>query len=148
MSNEIIGFAKEDPGRIMKHMIIDENEPSGSSTKHSPPIEFVTQNGFSILRFSELQASTVDSASECHFLVRQPDGEESEISVAFQSSVVAQLQSQRNSPLPDTSDFWLTLAEEHLATYLWKNNHFPAGGHLVINQLSGHDLGLAARWRE
>jgi hypothetical protein len=46
------------------------------------------------------------------------------------------------------SDFWLTLAEEQLATYLWKNNQFPADEHLVVIRVSGHDLALAARWKE
>ena len=149
MHNQTISVAREEPNRGMTTMTVDEHEPlNGSSIKASPPIEFVTDNGFIIVRLSELQASTADSQNECRFLVRQPNGKESQVSVAFNERVVAQIQSQRNSPLAETSDFWLTLAEELLGTYLWRNNHFPADGHLVISRLSGHDLALAASWRD
>ena len=149
MRNEMISVSRADPNLTMKKMTIDENQAlDSSSTKVSPPIEFVTENGFSIVRLSELQPSTVNSKSECHFLVRQPDDEESDVSVEFVVSVVAQAQSQRHILLSDTSDFWLTLAEQHLATYVWKNNQSPAGGRLVISQLSSDDLVLAAGWRD
>jgi hypothetical protein len=147
MHNQMISVSREDPNLTMKKMTINENQAlDRSSAKVSPPIEFVTENGFSIVRLSELKPATADSQSECHFVVRQPDSEESDVSVGFADRVVAQVQSQRHIVLPATSDFWLTLAEEHLATYVWNNNHVPAGGHLVVSQLSGHDLVLAARW--
>jgi len=149
MRNELVSVARGEPNRGMTNMTVDEHEPLNSrSIKASPPIEFVTYNGFVIVRLSELQPFTVDSESGCGFLVRQPSGEECHVSVAFETTVVAQIKSQRNRHLSATSDFWLTLAEEHLASYLWKHNHFPAGGHLVISRLSGHDLALAARWRD
>lgn len=147
MRSQTISVARENPNRGMRNMTVDE-PLNDSAIKASPPIEFVTDNGFSIARLSELQPSTADSENGCWFLVRQPDGEESQVSVAFKTPVVAQIQSQRKIHLSDTSDFWLTLAEEHLGTYLWKNNHIPADGHLVISRLSGHDLALAARWRD
>jgi len=149
MRNEMISVSREDPNLTMKKMTINENPAlDSSSTEVSPPIEFVTENGFSIVRLSELQPATVDSQSECHFLVRQPDGEESDVSVEFVVSVVAQAQSQRHIPLSATSDFWLTLAEQHLAVYVWKNNQCPASGRLVVSQLSSDDLVLAAGWRD
>jgi len=149
MRNEMIRVAKEHVDRNMKNMSTDEREaPGDSSAKVTPPIEYVTENGFNIVRLSDLQPSIVDSESECHFLVRQPDGKENGVSVDFADRVVLQVHSQRNSCLSDTSDFWLTLAEQHLATYVWRNNHSPANGHLAISQLSGHDLVLAASWRD
>ena len=149
MRNEMISVSREGSNLTMKKMTINENQAlDSSSTRVSPPIEFVTENGFSIVRLSELQPSTVYSQSECHFLVRQPDGEESDVSVEFAVSVVAQAQSQRHIPLSATSDYWLMLAEQHLAAYVWKNNQSPSGGRLVICLLSSDDLVLAAGWRD
>lgn len=149
MSTETISIAREDPSRALRNMTIEEHElPYDGSIRASPPIEFVTDNGFVIVRLSELEPSTADSANGCRLVARQPSGEESRVSVAFKEDVVAQIQSQRKSHLSETSDFWLTLAEEHLASFLWKNDHFPADEHLVISRLSGHDLALAARWRD
>lgn len=147
MSSEIVSFAQEDPNPWLK-VIEEDQRPGGSSASVKPNIEFVTENGFSIVRLSELDPATVDSESECYFLIRQPDGDEGTVSVAFEAPVVAQVQSQRINPLPATSDFWLTLAEQHLATYLWRNNNSPASGHLVISQLSSENVMLAARWRD
>jgi hypothetical protein len=149
MRNEMINQATEGPHPSMRNMAIDGvTVPTEGPAKVSPPIEYVTENGFSIVRLSELFPTTVASPSECCFLVRQPDGEESDVSVEFADLVVVQVQGQRSNRLSDTSDFWLTLAEQYLATYLWRNNHFPTGGCLVISQLASSDLVLAARWTE
>ena len=141
--------AEEDPNRGMKNMNISENQAPKASSKVNPPIEYVTNNGYTLVRLSELHQSSVASDNKCHFMVQQPSGgEEREVSVDFDESVIAQVQSQRHTPLSERSDFWLTLAEQHLATYLGKNNRLPAGELLVVSQLSGHDLALAASWRD
>lgn len=148
MRNEMNSVSREDPNLHMTPMPVEDEVPASNSARANPPIEYVTDNGFSIVRLSELQPAMVNSKSECHFWLRQPNGEESAVSVEFVGGAVAQLQRQRHIPLPDTSDFWLTLAEQQLAIYVWKNNHSPAGGHLVIGQLSSDDLVLAAGWRD
>jgi hypothetical protein len=146
MSTEMSRFVKEDPNPIMKNP--GDSERPDESTSVTPPIEFVTDNGFCILRRSELEPATVDSPSNCHFLVQQPNGEERNVSVEFVAAVIAQVQHQRRQALPGTSDFWLTLAEQQLAHYVLQNNCSPADGRLVVSLLSSHDLMLAARWRD
>ena len=149
MRNEMNSVSRQGPNLTMKYMPVDEHEvPASSSARANPPIEYVTDNGFSIVRLSEIEPFTMDSKGECHFMLRQPDGEESDVSVGFVDSAIAQVQSQRQILLSDNSDFWLTLAEQHLAAYVWNNNQSPAGGHLVVSQLASDDLVLAARWRD
>lgn len=121
--------------------------PRRHSGNPTPPIEFVTENGFCILRLCSLQPATVDSVGECHFVVRNPGGEEGELVVGFDEAVITQVQRHRHIPLSDVSLFWLTLAEQHLATYIWKNDHSPLSK-LVISNLTGGDLSLAARWTD
>jgi hypothetical protein len=113
-----------------------------------PPIEYVTENGFSIVRLSEISGLAADTAQECRFLVRGPRGREREISVEFDEKLVTLIQGQRRTSLPDTSVFWLNCAERCLATYLWKNDGYPAGGQLTISELSDDDLLLAKHWRD
>ena len=113
-----------------------------------PPIEYVTENGFSIVRLAEIDGMAADTAQECRFLVRNPSGWEREIGVEFDEELLALIQRQRRTSLPDTGVFWLTCAERCLATYLWKKADYPPGGQLTISELSDDDLLLAAYWRD
>jgi hypothetical protein len=113
-----------------------------------PPIEYVTENGFSIVRLSEISGLATDTAQECRFLVRSPRGWEREISVEFEEGLIALIQRQRRILLPDTSVFWLNCAERCLATYLWESDGYPSGGQLTISELSNDDLLLAKHWRD
>ena len=146
MSTEVL-VRRATVNSSIESMTVDVNELHiDKPAIASPPIEFVTENGFCLVRLSDLRPATVDSLSDCDFLVRNPDGHESVAVVAFDERVTAQVQTQRHDPLSDSSLFWLTLAEQQLATYLWENDHFPAGGRLIISRLSGIDLALAAGW--
>ena len=113
-----------------------------------PPIEYVTENGFSIVRLAEINGLVTDTAQECRFLVRNPSGWEREISVEFDQELIALIQRQRRTFLPDTSVFWLNCAERCLATYLWEKGGYPPDGQLTISELSDDDLLLATHWRD
>jgi len=129
--------------------IRNEGVISGSATgKQQRAIEYVTENGFSILRLSEIRTSVTDTARECHFLVRNPKGWEREICVAFADSVITAVQERRRSPLSPNSAFWVIGAERSLATYLWENDHYPDGGRLDIRELSLDELLLATHWSD
>jgi hypothetical protein len=122
---------------------------SGSATgKPQRAIKYVTENGFSILRLSEIRPGVTDTARECRFLVRNPRGSEREVSVEFDDGVVALVQSRRRDDLSLTSAFWLICAERCLATYLWENDNYPDGGRLHIGELSVDELLLATYWSD
>ena len=112
------------------------------------PIKYLTENGFSIVRVSEIDPSVTDNPSECHFLVQHEQGREREIRVAFTESVVALLRIRRRIPLSETSMFWVACAESCLATYLWEKNDYPTDGRLAISELSPDELMLALHWRD
>jgi hypothetical protein len=112
------------------------------------PIQYVTENGFSIVRLSEVDGSVVDTASACRFLVRNERGWEREVTVHFEESIVAKIQSRRRSRLLDTSVLWLVCAEKCLATYLWERDDYPAGGRLIISELAADELLLATHWSD
>ena len=114
----------------------------------TPPIKYLTENGFSIVRLSETDYSVTDAAGECRFLVQHEDEAEREIRVSFDEKVIASLLIRRRIPLSETSKFWLVCAESCLATYLWEKNEYPPEGRLTINELPPDELMLALHWRD
>jgi hypothetical protein len=116
--------------------------------KEASPIEYVTENGFSIIRLCDVDKSVTDTPRECRFLVRNEHGWESEVTAHFEKSLIAQIQSRRRSRLLDNSVLWLVCAEQCLATYLWENDDYPEGGQLIISELPADELLLATHWSD
>ncbi|HMH44367.1 MAG TPA: hypothetical protein VK557_12835 [Pyrinomonadaceae bacterium] len=112
------------------------------------PIKYLTENGFSIVRASEIDPSVTDSPSECHFLVQHDDKAEREIRVSFGEELIAHLWIRRRIPLSETSMFWLVCAEDCLANYLWERDQYPPDDQLKINELPPEQLMLALHWRD
>ncbi|HXM47181.1 MAG TPA: hypothetical protein VN956_04885 [Pyrinomonadaceae bacterium] len=119
-----------------------------SLAKKASPIQYVTENGFSIVRLSEVDKSVTATSRECRFLVRNERGWEREVTVAFEESLVAEIQSRRRNRLLDSSVFWLVCAEQCLATYLWENDDYPERGQLIISELPADQLLLATHWSD
>ena len=114
----------------------------------TPPIKYLTENGFSIVRLCDLDGAICNSPSDCGFLVRRDEGQSREIHVSFARQLVSELHDRRRSALSDHSMFWVVCAESCLATYLWESDDFPSTGHLEIEQLSPEELMLALHWRD
>ncbi len=112
------------------------------------PIKYLTENGFSIVRASEIDPSVIDNPSECRFLVQHEDKAEREIRVSFGEELIAHLRIRRRIPLSETSLFWLVCAESSLATYLWEKNDYPPDDRLRVKELSPDQLMLAWHWRD
>jgi len=134
---------------IVKAMAVTRQKISSErSPQVSSPIQYVTENGFSIIRLSEVDGLEDDTARECRFLVRNERGWEREVTVHFEESLIAQIQSRRRSRLSETSVLWLICAEQCLATYLWENDNYPDGGRLNIGEVSVDELLLATHWSD
>jgi len=112
------------------------------------PIQYVTENGFSIIGLCDVDKSVTATSRECRFLVRSERGWEREVTVAFQKSLIAQIESRRRSRLLDSSVLWLVCAEQRLATYLWENDDYPEGGQLIISELPADEFLLATHWSD
>lgn len=119
-----------------------------SLAKKASPIQYVTENGFSIIRLCEVDKSVTATSRECRFLVRHESGWESEVSVTFEECLIAQIQNRRRSRLSDSSVLWLVCAEQRLATYLWENDDYPAGRQLIVSELPADELLLATHWSD
>jgi hypothetical protein len=112
------------------------------------PIQYVTENGFSIIRLCDIDKSVTATSRECRFVVRNEHGRQREVAVAFEERLIAQIQSRRRSRLSDSSVFWLVCAEQCLATYLWENGDYPDGKQLTISELAPDELLLARHWND
>jgi hypothetical protein len=112
------------------------------------PIKYLTENGFSIIRLSDLDPSIINTPGECRFLVQGESGAEREIKVGFSEDLRARIRVRRRGALSDKSLFWLVCAESRLATYLWEKTDYPAAGRLTMNELSPDELMLAIHWRD
>jgi hypothetical protein len=125
-----------------RHVIPD------SLAKEVSPIQYVTENGFSIIRLGDVDKSVTATSHECRFLVRNERGWEREVTVAFEESLITQIQNRRRSRLSDSSVLWLVCAEQRLATYLWEKDDYPESGQLIISELPTDELLLATHWSD
>ena len=113
-----------------------------------PPIKYLTENGFSIIRLSDIDQSVINTPEECRFLVQDERDVEREIKVSFSGDLVARIRFRRRGALSDKSVFWLVCAESCLARYLWEENDYPPDDRLTMNELSPDELMLAIHWRD
>lgn len=109
-------------------------------------IEYLTENGFSIMRLCEIDNSIPAGGFMHRFLVRDPDGFELEITVDIAEGVALALSSRSRGHLTADSSYWICCAERHLAEYLCEQEDYPAGATLIVDQPSLDDLNLARRW--
>jgi hypothetical protein len=126
--------------------MIDKRASPNSSAEAHPPIEYLTENGFSIIRLCEIDKSISGTGTNHQFLVRDPNGYELQITVDVSASAIDQIGRRSRGRISNDSSFWISCAERHLATYLWENDDYPPDAKLTVNQLTLDDLDLAIRW--
>jgi hypothetical protein len=110
------------------------------------PIEFLTENGFSISRLCEINNFIPSAGLVQRFLVRDPDGFELEITVEIDESVARALVRRSRGRVSTDSSYWVCCAERHLANYLWENDDFPPDASLSVDQPILDDIDFAQRW--
>jgi hypothetical protein len=118
-------------------------EPSLSERR---PIEFLTENGFSIVRLCDINKSIAAVGATHEFMVRDPYEYELHITVQVSSHAIAEIGRRSRGRISNESSYWINLAERQLATYLWENDDYPPDATLSIDQLTIDDLDLARRW--
>ena len=126
--------------------MVDKRIVPISTAAAQRPIEFLTENGFSIIRLSDIDKSIPAVGATHEFLVRDPDGYELHITVQISSDAMAEVGWRCRGRIANESSYWISLAERHLATYLWKNDDYPPDAKLEVNDLTLDDIDLAGRW--
>src|SRR5205807_433934 len=126
--------------------MIEKRVFRNTSVDQQRPIEFLTENGFSIIRLSDIDKSIPAVGATHEFLVRDPHGYELHITVQISSNPIAEIDRRCWGRISNQSSYWISLAERHLATYLWENDDYPPDAKLEVDDLTLDDIDLARRW--
>lgn len=131
----------------------DETSPAQqtSLTIHSydddeNSIQFLTENGFVILRPWEVSNAIAPAEGVFHFAAHDPDGLEREISVRVSPRLLEETALRTGGRIETSSQFWISCAERRLANYLMEHGEFPSGNEIMIESLEREDLLLTLRW--
>ena len=112
------------------------------------PIEFLTENGFAIVRRWEADASPAPADGRFCFLVREPEGAECEVNVEITNRLIAETAFRTRGHIQLSSSFWICCAERHLADYITKHDGCPDGNQLGVVCLDCEEVMLALRWEK
>jgi hypothetical protein len=112
----------------------------------SSPIQYLTENGFSIIRLCDIDKSITAGGTKHSVMVRNPHGNELEITVDISDSAVTEIISRSRWRLSLNSSYWICCAERHLADYLWEDDDYPPEARLKVEVLTLDDLNLARHW--
>jgi hypothetical protein len=111
------------------------------------PIELITENGFSIVRASDLYGDGATGAREHSFLVRDRDGYELDIAVEIDPAAALEVVKRSAGRISSRNSYWICCAERHLADYLFEQDDYPPNATLKVDRLSPDDLDCAMRWQ-
>ena len=126
--------------------MIERKAIPNTSVEPRRPIEFLTENGFSIIRLSDIDKSIPAVGPTHEFLARDPHGYELHITVHISGDAIAEVGQRSRGRISNESSYWISLAERHLATYLWENDDYPPDAKLDVDNLTLDDIDLARRW--
>jgi hypothetical protein len=126
--------------------MIDKGAFPNTSVQPQRPIEFLTDNGFSIIRLSDIDKSIKAVGATHEFLVRDPHEYELDITVQVSSDAMGEIGRRSRNRISNESSYWLSFAERHLAMYLWENDDYPPDAKLQVDDLTIEDIDLARRW--
>src|SRR5260370_29311297 len=127
-------------------VMIDKGAIPNTSVQPQRPIEFLTENGFSIIRLGDIDESIPAVGATHEFLVRDPHEYELHITAQISSGAIAEVGWRSRGRISNASSYWISLAERHLATYLWENDDYPPDAKLEVDDLTLADIDLARRW--
>ena len=120
---------------------------AGECDDSSDPIEFITENGFSIVRPWESGDLPQPAAGRCRFAVS--DGFiERDVTVEISRSAVTEISLRTRGRIQLSSSFWISCAERHLANYVSEHAEFPEDNELIVEKLDREDILSALRWEK
>ena len=117
----------------------------GESDDSTSPVEFITENGFSIVRPWESGKTPGPTAERYCFAVS--DGFiEREVTIEISRRVVTEISLRTRGRIQVSNSFWISCAERHLANYVSEHADFPEDSELIMEKVDREDILLALRW--
>src|SRR6266850_4192 len=126
--------------------MIEKGVIPNASVQPWRPNKYLTENGFSIIRLAEIDKSIPAVGATHEFMVRDPYEYEHHIVVQISSDAIAEVGRRSRGRILKESSYWISLAERHLATYLWENDDYPPDTKLEVDDLTLDDIDLTRRW--
>jgi hypothetical protein len=126
----------------------DLRSPARENDTTTKPIEFVTENGFAIVRSWETDGSQAPAGGHFQFLVRDPHNAECVVTVDVDSELFEETAFDTRGHIEFSSSFWICCAERHLAEYVTEHECFPGGERLIVECLDPEEVMLAKRWSD
>ena len=111
-------------------------------------IQFLTDNGFVIVRPWETNDALAPAEGAFRFRVQHPEGIEREVEVGISNRVMIETALRTRGRIEAANQFWTCCAERRLANYLMEHDEFPLANELMIETLDREDVLLAIRWEE
>ena len=112
------------------------------------PVEFLTENGFAIVRRWEADGSPAPTDGSFCFLVRDPEDTEYQVTVKIANQLIKETEFTTRERIQVSSPFWICCAERHLAHYVTENDRCPDGIQLAVESLDCEEVMLALRWEK
>jgi hypothetical protein len=109
-------------------------------------IEFLTENGFVIVRPWEANDAVAPEEGAFRFRVQDPAGIEREISVGISNRLLTETALRTRGRIEAANKFWICCAERRLANYLMEQDEFPPANEMMIETLDREDVLLRIRW--
>jgi hypothetical protein len=109
-------------------------------------IQFLTENGFMIVRPWEAKDVLSPAEGTFRFQVQDPEGIEREVSVEISNQLLQETVLRTSGRIEASSQFWICCAERRLANYLMEQGEFPPGNEMFIETLDREDVLLTIRW--
>lgn len=123
-----------------------EGAGTNDSANFARPIEFLTENGFVIVRRWEADGSSAPTNASFCFLVRDPADTEYQVTVEISNQLIKETEFATRRRIQVSSSFWIYCAEGHLADYLEEHEHVPDNNTLTLEILNCEAVMLAFRW--
>jgi hypothetical protein len=111
-------------------------------------IQFLTENGFVIVRPWEAKNALSPAEGAFRFQVQDPEGSEREISVEISKQLLQETVLRTRGRIEVSSQFWICCAERRLANYLMEHDGFPPANEMVLETLDREDFLLSIRWEK
>lgn len=147
LSPILLGIDYFGVARIVEHpMSVNRKFVVAPEPAKPEPIQYLTENGFSIIRHCDVDGSAPQGGQEHAFIVRDPDGYELYITVTISAEAEADAILRSRGRITYESSFWLCMAERHLAEYLWEHDDYPPDAKLFVDQLTPTDVDQSQRW--
>jgi len=138
-----------DLSEYVRRVARDDQYLRGAAIENdTKPIEFVTENGFAIVRPWETDGSQAPTGGPFQFLVRDPFNAECVVTVDVASALFAETAFDTRGRIEFSSSFWICCAERHLADYVTEHEGLPDGERLTVDRLDPEEVMLALRWEE